>query len=659
MDRNFNINVVNAERIYNVIVTQQYREYTVNVINDVNVISTEIIQDTCGTTIVGPKGDKGDSAYEVWLQQNPGGTVNDFLDFLRGDDGLSAYQLALQEGFVGTLAQWLASLKGDQGDQGISAYQAWLNLGNIGTEEDYQIWLKANNTLEDARSRDNVILGPIDANNNTIENLPNAISAQQPVTKSQLDALELTLKAYSDALAVSNFNLCGDWDFSVGSYPTTGGTGTGGALRRGNAFRHNGVTTTFHGMNVEYGDIFYVITVPPGQDDTKWSSLDYNQQQAIETVAGVAKICTAAEAANENSTNDTDIVTPKKFWQNSWQRVLALAWTFAAKITFAVAPRFSSMTAGAMMKVDANKDLVPAVAGTDYTVPNATITAATKTKITYDSKGWIISATDATTDDIAEGVSGTRLYFTGARVLATVIAGFTAAAGTVTAADSILTAINKITGNIALKLDAANPTYTGLLSGNGGTLTVASTLYNIIATWNNGAAIFNGIFMNITRTASSNSSMLIRLQTNATNRFYIDVLGNGYISNSLDVGGGVSLGLSSLITYGNRSKISSSANGNVLFTNNAATDFSLLQFGGTTSSFPAIKRTTTGLQARLADDSDFTTLQSLYRRSGSGSPEGVISAPVGSTYHRTDGGAGTSFYVKESGGTGNTGWVAK
>lgn len=43
---------------------------------------------------------------------------------------------------------------------------------------------------------------------------------------------------------------------------------------------------------------------------------------------------------------------------------------------------------------------------------------------------------------------------------------------------------------------------------------------------------------------------------------------------------------------------------------------------------------------------------------GSGTPEGAVAAPVGSTFRRTDGGAGTSFYVKES-GTGNTGWVAK
>jgi hypothetical protein len=44
--------------------------------------------------------------------------------------------------------------------------------------------------------------------------------------------------------------------------------------------------------------------------------------------------------------------------------------------------------------------------------------------------------------------------------------------------------------------------------------------------------------------------------------------------------------------------------------------------------------------------------------SGSGSPEGVITAPVGSLYTRTNGGAGTTLYVKES-GAGNTGWVAK
>lgn len=44
--------------------------------------------------------------------------------------------------------------------------------------------------------------------------------------------------------------------------------------------------------------------------------------------------------------------------------------------------------------------------------------------------------------------------------------------------------------------------------------------------------------------------------------------------------------------------------------------------------------------------------------SGAGTPEGVVTAPIGSLYSRSDGGLLTSFYVKQS-GTGNTGWAAK
>ena len=50
-----------------------------------------------------------------------------------------------------------------------------------------------------------------------------------------------------------------------------------------------------------------------------------------------------------------------------------------------------------------------------------------------------------------------------------------------------------------------------------------------------------------------------------------------------------------------------------------------------------------------------TTAQ-LY--AGTGTPESAVTAAVGSLFLRTDGGASTSLYVKES-GSGNTGWVAK
>jgi hypothetical protein len=40
---------------------------------------------------------------------------------------------------------------------------------------------------------------------------------------------------------------------------------------------------------------------------------------------------------------------------------------------------------------------------------------------------------------------------------------------------------------------------------------------------------------------------------------------------------------------------------------------------------------------------------------GSGTPENAVVSPIGSLFLRTDGGAGTVLYVKES-GSGNTGW---
>lgn len=44
--------------------------------------------------------------------------------------------------------------------------------------------------------------------------------------------------------------------------------------------------------------------------------------------------------------------------------------------------------------------------------------------------------------------------------------------------------------------------------------------------------------------------------------------------------------------------------------------------------------------------------------SGSGSPAGVISAPIGAMYLRIDGATGSTLYVKEA-GAGNSGWTAK
>jgi hypothetical protein len=74
----------------------------------------------------------------------------------------------------------------------------------------------------------------------------------------------------------------------------------------------------------------------------------------------------------------------------------------------------------------------------------------------------------------------------------------------------------------------------------------------------------------------------------------------------LNIGVGPSQGL----FFGNRGSIGAQADGVFLLRDNATTSFGRLQFGGTTSSFPSIKRSSTSLIVRLADDSANAPLES-------------------------------------------------
>ncbi len=76
-----------------------------------------------------------------------------------------------------------------------------------------------------------------------------------------------------------------------------------------------------------------------------------------------------------------------------------------------------------------------------------------------------------------------------------------------------------------------------------------------------------------------------------------------YVAGTITLGGSTVMGSTAALTYGARTTITSPADGLLLLQNNAATDFTRLQFGGTTSAFPALLRTGTALQAQLADGS--------------------------------------------------------
>lgn len=60
----------------------------------------------------------------------------------------------------------------------------------------------------------------------------------------------------------------------------------------------------------------------------------------------------------------------------------------------------------------------------------------------------------------------------------------------------------------------------------------------------------------------------------------------------------------------------------------------------------------------VAEHSVAIAAQAALILTGTGDPEGVVTAGVGSIFLRSDGGTSTTLYVKET-GAGDTGWVAK
>ncbi len=81
--------------------------------------------------------------------------------------------------------------------------------------------------------------------------------------------------------------------------------------------------------------------------------------------------------------------------------------------------------------------------------------------------------------------------------------------------------------------------------------------------------------------------------------------GTTIISGRLRAGLGMDFGAATTKITG----VGGVSDGDLLITDSTELDFGLLKFGGQTTSYPAIKRSATNLQVRLADDSAFTDLR--------------------------------------------------
>lgn len=311
---------------------------------------------------------------------------------------------------------------------------------------------------------------------------------------------------------------------------------------------------------------------------------------------------------------------------------------------------------------------------------NANITGATKTKITYDTKGLVTSGADATTADISD--SSNKRYVTDAQL---VVIGNTSGTNTgdqnlapyllsATAA-STYAPINSptFTGTVTIPtpftLGATSVTATGtqinyLSSATGTTGTTSTNLVfstsPTLVTPILGAATATSI--NGLGITSSTGTLTIANGKTLTVSNTLTFTGTDASSVNFGTGGSVVysggdilLGAGGSVFFNSRSIINSGgADGVIKFSNWAGTDFTRLVLGGTTSSYPAIAKNGTGIEIKLADNSAYTGLTALTGTFNTSTTTPALFLPLGSGTNRdlkllatnsgTDNFAGAGFY---------------
>lgn len=155
----------------------------------------------------------------------------------------------------------------------------------------------------------------------------------------------------------------------------------------------------------------------------------------------------------------------------------------------------------------------------------------------------------------------------------------------------------------ANRLDLASGDSLNLVAGElslaQGTITTDLNAISSTATWNAGAVAFTAWELNVTNTASAGTSNLIDLQVGGTTQFKVRLDGQTTINDNFF------LPAVGYVSFTGRSAFRSSADGIINLFNNAQTDFTRINFGGTTSSFPGLSRNGATIETKLADDSAY------------------------------------------------------
>jgi hypothetical protein len=120
----------------------------------------------------------------------------------------------------------------------------------------------------------------------------------QNAVKVYADARETAAKAYADGLVVGLWDDRGSFDASGGSYPTTGGSGTAGAIKKGDIWTISVAGTLPTGQVVEVGDVIRALVDTPGNTQSNWGITQNNIGYTAENTANKSTDISTDQASN-------------------------------------------------------------------------------------------------------------------------------------------------------------------------------------------------------------------------------------------------------------------------------------------------------------------------------------------------------------------------
>lgn len=218
--------------------------------------------------------------------------------------------------------------------------------------------------------------------------------------------------------------------------------------------------------------------------------------------------------------------------------------------------------------------------------------------------------------------------------------------------DSVIKSSTNFGNGTTIRIDDGSE-FIDMISGTSA-IRVDGGTDDITLNGNNGVRLSGGVFIN-----NHLGTALLRFLSNGSNDPAIKANGttleikNGNDSSFMDLSAKQITASTNIVTTNAfittaKSILESIVNGNFTLYNAAKTAFSLLQFGGVSNAFPALKRNGTSLNVRLADDSaDAPLTASNITGSGTVTGDLVTSTNAFAT-------ANSSLLIKVSGQSGTT-----